>query len=62
MIILPLIDKDLMHAPVQGWELRRMVDSDTILTTNVIATRKWSSKESFQDVWTVTQLFQAPKS
>lgn len=58
VIILPLIDKDMTNAPVQGWELRRMVDSDTILTTNVIATRKWTPATEFQDVWTVTQLFQ----
>ena len=25
VIILPLIDKDMATAPVQGWELRRMV-------------------------------------
>lgn len=58
VIILPLIDKDMQTAPVQGWELRRMVDSDTILTTNVIATRKWTNPIEFEDVWTVTQLFQ----
>ncbi|CAJ1362955.1 unnamed protein product [Effrenium voratum] len=57
VVILPLVDKDMSKAPLHGWELRRMVDSDTILTTNVIATRKWTA-ESFQDVWTVTQLFQ----
>ena len=59
VIILPLIDKEMANAPVQGWELRRMVDSDTILTTNVLATRKWTGNAAeFQDVWTVTQLFQ----
>ncbi|CAE7843147.1 slo [Symbiodinium necroappetens] len=58
VVILPKIDKDVAKAPVQGWELRRMVDSDTILTTNIIATRKFIPGDELRDVWTVTQMFQ----
>jgi len=58
VVILPKVDKDVAKAPVQGWELRRMVDSDTILTTNIIATRKFIPGDELRDVWTVTQMFQ----
>ncbi|CAE8725087.1 unnamed protein product, partial [Polarella glacialis] len=50
--------KSMAHtAHIQGPELRRIVDADTILTTNIVARRNWNGEE-VNDIWTVTQLLQ----
>lgn len=56
VLVLPSQAVTRTHLKTPAMEARRIVDSDTILTTNIIATRHVTKMGTCNDVWTVTQL------